>query len=125
MRAFFRLLFGFTLTAAVLVMGARWLFPLPDISSRPAELALPARADTRLGQLMVAGQGAHPDLSGVVPLADGHDALASRLAIVETAQVSLDVQYYIWHDDTLGHSAARCARPCREAWGSRTAVTGR
>lgn len=102
MRAFFRFLFGFTLTAAVLVMGARWLFPLPDISSRPAELALPARADTRLGQLMVAGQGAHPDLSGVVPLADGHDALASRLAIVETAQVSLDVQYYIWHDDTSG-----------------------
>ncbi|MDE2372518.1 MAG: phospholipase D family protein, partial [Burkholderiales bacterium] len=40
--------------------------------------------------------------SGVLALADGSDALASRLALVAMAERSIDVQYYIWHDDTSG-----------------------
>ena len=32
----------------------------------------------------------------------GHDALASRLALIAAAEQSIDAQYYIWHDDTSG-----------------------
>jgi len=47
-------------------------------------------------------QAQHPGQSGFYALIDGIDALASRLAIIESATVSLDVQYYIWHDDMVG-----------------------
>ena len=41
-------------------------------------------------------------LSGIYPLGKGEDALASRLALIDTAMVSVDAQYYIWHDDVSG-----------------------
>ena len=55
----------------------------------------------------VAGAGRQADggasgLSGVVPLASGHDAFASRLALARMAERSIDAQYYIWHNDTSG-----------------------
>ncbi len=48
-------------------------------------------------------EGAQPEgLSGIYPLGKGEDALASRLALIESATVSVDAQYYIWHDDVSG-----------------------
>lgn len=44
----------------------------------------------------------HPGLSGIHPLADPLDAFAARMLLAQTAQASLDVQYYIWHRDTTG-----------------------
>jgi len=44
----------------------------------------------------------HPGLSGIYPLKDGPGALAARVALVNAAASSIDVQYYIWHDDTTG-----------------------
>ncbi|MCH3719286.1 phospholipase D-like domain-containing protein, partial [Campylobacter lari] len=44
----------------------------------------------------------HPGKSGIHPLADAHDAFAARMMLVRAAQRSLDVQYYIWHDDMTG-----------------------
>ncbi|PWE48853.1 hypothetical protein DEM26_15510 [Thioclava sp. NG1] len=35
-------------------------------------------------------------------LADPLDALAARLELIEAAEVSLDLQYYIWQNDTAG-----------------------
>jgi putative cardiolipin synthase len=37
-----------------------------------------------------------------VPLEHGHDALVSRLALIDAADHSIDAQYYIWHEDTSG-----------------------
>lgn len=51
---------------------------------------------------MVQAASAHPGKSGVVPLEHGHDALVSRLALIDAAEHSIDAQYYIWHDDTSG-----------------------
>ncbi len=45
---------------------------------------------------------AHPGLSGVFPLDDAQQAFAARVLLVRRAQVSLDLQYYIWHRDTSG-----------------------
>ena len=35
---------------------------------------------------------------------DGIDALAARLALIEASEKTLDLQYYIWHDDLVGRA---------------------
>lgn len=45
---------------------------------------------------------AHPAQSGIYPLQTGKDAFVARLGLAQTAQKTLDVQYYIWHDDITG-----------------------
>lgn len=40
--------------------------------------------------------------SAVQLLADPLDALAARLELIDAAEVSLDLQYYIWQNDTAG-----------------------
>lgn len=102
MRRLFRILLSFALVLTILIVIARVVFALPDIRARPTEASIAARPETTLGTLMSAGRESHPGLSGVAPLADGKDALASRLALIEQAQVSVDAQYYIWHDDVSG-----------------------
>ena len=44
----------------------------------------------------------HPGTSGVQLLPYGLDALAARLALADTAERCLDVQYYIWKPDPAG-----------------------
>jgi cardiolipin synthase C len=46
------------------------------------------------------------DTSGFEMLADGRDAFLARLAALEAAQQTLDLQYYIWHDDLVGTTFA-------------------
>jgi len=41
-------------------------------------------------------------LSGVKLLQDGKDAFAARVLLARSAERTLDVQYYIWHDDLSG-----------------------
>ncbi|HYU90979.1 MAG TPA: phospholipase D family protein [Gemmatimonadales bacterium] len=45
---------------------------------------------------------AHPDRSGIVALPDGHDAFAARALLADAAERTLDVRYYIWHNDMSG-----------------------
>ena len=45
--------------------------------------------------------------SGFYPLAAPMDALAARLFLIDHAQDSLDVQYYLYHDDLSGSLVAR------------------
>ncbi len=40
--------------------------------------------------------------SGFFPLKRGHDAFLARLALIESAEVSLDLQYYIYREDETG-----------------------
>lgn len=42
------------------------------------------------------------DLSGIHPLSDGLDAFAARYMLIEKAERSLDIQYYIWQNDMSG-----------------------
>src|SRR5690606_21263168 len=39
---------------------------------------------------------------GVIPLLDGLDAFAARVALIRAAEIGLDVQYYIWQRDATG-----------------------
>ncbi len=45
---------------------------------------------------------AHPGQSGLHPFADAGDALAARLVLADSAQSSLDVQYFTWNKDMVG-----------------------
>ncbi|WP_157631121.1 phospholipase D family protein [Vibrio pacinii] len=42
-------------------------------------------------------------LTGFLPLGQGEDALLARLALIESAQSSLDLQYYIYRSDETSH----------------------
>ena len=44
----------------------------------------------------------HPTLSGYYPIATGANAFASRSILSNMATHTIDVQYYIWHDDEAG-----------------------
>jgi putative cardiolipin synthase len=75
---------------------------LPALPPRAATTALADTADTGLGKAVLAGTMAHPGLAGIYPLADGRDAFAARAVLAQAAERSLDVQYYIWRNDTTG-----------------------
>ena len=51
-------------------------------------------------------QNAIKETSAVLLQDTGWDALAQRLALIETAEHSIDIQYYIWNSDESGHYLA-------------------
>jgi putative cardiolipin synthase len=87
------------LALAVLLAGCA---ALPDIDGRSVTTAFQDTADTFLGRTVAELARGHPGQSGVYPLAQGLDAFAARARLADVAQRSLDVQYYIWHDDMSG-----------------------
>lgn len=98
----FKRLVVVALLIALYTVVARTLMPLPDISQRAPQNAIPANIETRLGKIHFEAEQSTRSLSGVRALAAGSDALLARLALIDAAQVSIDAQYYIWHDDTSG-----------------------
>src|SRR6185436_1501527 len=46
--------------------------------------------------------GAHPGLSGLLPLREGREAFAARALLADAADRTIDVQYYIWRNDMSG-----------------------
>ncbi|MDB5917380.1 MAG: hypothetical protein JWR40_1614 [Massilia sp.] len=75
---------------------------LPSLDGRIASSALLDTAGTALGQAVAPLLAEHPGKSGLYALADGRDAFAARAVLANAAQRSLDVQYYIWHNDITG-----------------------
>lgn len=63
---------------------------------------LPINPEGNIAQHFLAQIQANPQLSGVYPLQDGKEAFLARVALAETAQYTLDVQYYIWRNDVSG-----------------------
>jgi putative cardiolipin synthase len=57
---------------------------------------------SRLGRATAPLVAAHPGLSGVYALANAREAFAARMLLAQTAQRTLDVQYYIWRQDMSG-----------------------
>lgn len=88
------------LAAGLLLAGCA----LPPLDGRTQTSALPtdAAAATRLGVGLAAQVVAHPGQTGILPLADAQQAFAARMLLARAAERTLDVQYYIWHDDITG-----------------------
>ena len=87
------------------LLGASLLAGCASLPPQDARLASSALADTgatRIGKAVAPLTADHPGLSGVYVLVDGRDAFAARMMMAETAERSLDVQYYIWRKDSTG-----------------------
>lgn len=80
---------------------------LPRDVERPVSHAVGNTDDTKLGRMIRQAATAHPGQSGFHALADGVDALLTRLVLAEMAERTLDVQYYIWHHDQTGRYFAQ------------------
>lgn len=89
--------------AVVGIFVLKMMFSLPDRQGVAASQAIPLTRATQIGAAVLQGQEAHPDKSGVIPLAGGGEAFAARVLLARTAEQSLDVQYYIWQADTTGY----------------------
>lgn len=78
---------------------------LPPRGDPPHTTTLPpeATAATPLGQSIARETIAHPDKTGVDPLADPLDSFAARVDLIRAATHTLDVQYYIWRNDLTGN----------------------
>lgn len=69
----------------------------------PAGHALPLQEGGALDRAIVPLTEAHPQRSGLALLSDNLDAFAVRAITARMAGRSLDLQYYLWHDDFTGH----------------------
>jgi putative cardiolipin synthase len=98
-RPFWRAFWPMALACAFILPGCA---QLPPQVERTASVALQETGDTHLGRAVAPLSGAHPGKSGVVALPQGIDAFAARARLADVAERSLDVQYYIWHDDMSG-----------------------
>lgn len=85
-----------------LSLGLASCSSLPPLEGRVASTAIADTDDTRLGKALMPLTMAHPGLVGIHALADGRDAFAARAVLAQAADRSLDVQYYIWRNDTTG-----------------------
>ena len=85
-----------------LLLGACSSLPT-DVQRTPSS-ALAPDYDTVLGREIKPMLDAHPELSGFHTLGEGEQAFAMRLRMIESAQNSLDLQYYIWHADLTGRA---------------------
>ena len=77
--------------------------PAPEwLDETQAAQACAPGEDCRLGESIAPQIAVRPGLSGVLLLNDGRDAFAARVLLADAAERTLDVQYYIWHDDLSG-----------------------
>ena len=56
----------------------------------------------QLAQAVSQQSSLHPNLSGYHPIVTGANAFAARSVLTDMATESIDVQYYIWHNDQAG-----------------------
>ncbi len=90
------------IASAVLLLFIKWLGELPSIEGRSVSHALTNTSDTSLGKAISPLAAEHANASGVYPLSKGTDAFAARALLAAKAERSVDVQYYIWHQDATG-----------------------
>ncbi len=96
--------------ALVLMVLSGWLLAdfltPPAVGIRVRTLAL-QDAQTALDREIVPLVARHAGKTGAVLVPDGVDAFAARALSARQAGRSLDLQYYIWHDDMAGRLLAR------------------
>ncbi|MEM5404026.1 phospholipase D family protein [Paraburkholderia unamae] len=94
------------LIATVLAFVLAACASLPPQTNQPQTLSLQNTESTRLGVLFVPEEQKHPGESAFHLLPDPTDAIVARVVLAQTAERSLDLQYYIWHDDLTGRELA-------------------
>jgi putative cardiolipin synthase len=101
---------GLTLKAFIFValgsMAAAGHARLPDRPELPVVQAIPAGTGSPIDTLLTPKLSANPGLSGFRLVSNGMEAFALRAMTARAATRSLDIQYYIWHNDTTGRLLA-------------------
>lgn len=104
MKAFYKtsgaLVASLILCLGVLLAGCS--YRTPQHQTATTALAPDEARSTRLGKAIAPLVEAHKDDSGIHLLGDAHDAFATRMLLARAAERSLDIQYYIWRNDTTG-----------------------
>jgi putative cardiolipin synthase len=75
---------------------------IPGDFEKKLSYALQDTAETRIGRKLAPAVVSHPGQSGFYLLTSGIDAFTARVALIMSAERSLDMQYYIWHNDKTG-----------------------
>jgi putative cardiolipin synthase len=91
--------FAAILLLALLLAGCA---SLPDNSKRTASYAFTDTGNTLLAHGLAEHRLEHPGKDGFVLLGNGLDAFVARAALAQAAERSIDVQYYLYHDDLVG-----------------------
>ncbi len=76
---------------------------LPDNSHRNESFAYTQTHETSFGIVHRDAKRTHPGKSGFLLLGDGLDAYVARTILARGAERSIDVQYYMIHDDLVGN----------------------
>jgi putative cardiolipin synthase len=75
---------------------------LPENVDRPTSKAFTDTENTSIGSAIVKETSEHPGQSGFLPIENGLDAFVARAVLARFAERSIDVQYYLYHDDLVG-----------------------
>ena len=94
---------------AAFVLVASGCVSLPKHVHKTPSHALAEPDTTSLGRI-VAVDESRKNLSGIRLLSSGEEALASLIALADHAERTLDVQYYIIHEDESGRTLLRHVR---------------
>ncbi len=84
--------------AAFLVLVLAGCATLPRHVAKSRSEALPSSQSTSLSRIVAAEEGTK-NLSGIRLLTSGEEALADLIALADHAERTLDIQYYIIHQD--------------------------
>ena len=90
------------LGAVLLVLFVSACSSLPKDVSRVPSQAMPVDETSRVVQQLEPLLAANPGKSGFLTLNEGEQAFLVRLRMIAAAENTIDVQYYIWHDDMTG-----------------------
>ena len=75
---------------------------LPDNSGRSTSFAIEPDETTKIHREATEFLGSNPDENAYLLLGNGLDAFVARAVLANLAEKSIDAQYYLLHDDTVG-----------------------
>lgn len=97
---------------SILILSSCLVIGLPACTTLPKQQVVPAQYafdtntdDTTLSKIVSPLKAQNPDLTGYHILYEPLEAIASRLQLIDKAEKTLDLQYYIWDNDTIGSLA--------------------
>ncbi len=94
------------LLSCSLILGVPACSTLPKQIPQPMEYAFDTETEqTSLAKIVEPLREQNPNLTGYHVLYDPLEALAARIHLIDKAEKTLDLQYYIWDNDRIGSLA--------------------
>ena len=90
------------LIAVVFVLSLSACASLPENTGRTESRAYGDTQDTALGRSIENSAEGHGDDTGFYLLSNGLDAFVAPAALANLAEISIDTQYYMIHNDVVG-----------------------